>query len=71
MDMGDIPHLATKNHLSLWGGIRRIGNWMDQKMRWLIIPWVVMPTLSGMWFGMLRYEGQMERMICVMAVEPV
>lgn len=44
---------------------------MVQKMRWLIMPWVVMPTLSGMWLGMSRYEGQMARIIWVMAVEPV
>ncbi len=35
------------------------------------MPCVVMPMPSGIWLGMSRYEGQMDRMICVMAVDPV
>jgi hypothetical protein len=27
-------HLKMKNHFNLWGGVRRIGNWMDQNMKW-------------------------------------
>jgi hypothetical protein len=43
-----------KNHLSLWGGINRMGNCTDQKIRWLTMPCVVMPMLSGMWLGISR-----------------
>lgn len=60
-----------KNHINLWGGVRRIGNWMSQNTKWLTICWVVIPTDSGIWFGMSRKDGQIARMHCVMAVDPV
>jgi hypothetical protein len=40
--------------------------WMD-----LIIPWVVMPWLAGIWFGTLAYDGQIAWIMTVTQKDPL
>lgn len=63
--------LNTKNHFSLCGGVRRKGNWIDQKIKCETICWLVMPTDAGIVLGISRYDGQIALIHWVIAVEPV
>jgi hypothetical protein len=63
--------LNTKNHFSLCGGVSRNGTWIDQKRKCERSSWLVIPADGGRLFGIFRYDGQIARMHCVIAVEPV
>lgn len=57
--------LAAKSQRNLCGGISSMGNWIVQMTKYDTICCVVIPTLSGIWFAILRYDGQIARMTWV------